>query len=253
MSSRQYLIAVSALLLASLCGAATPVNAGDTSRWSPKAANRASAINRSVGHPGKSALFPQRDSVQCSRPVRKRSDARDLRVRPGRQRRWCQAGPNVPSNRSMRTAPSRLGADADQSVRGAHGAAPVRRGPRDLRCGRRERQREALRCATAPASRARCWTRVRPWPTRTARCCTCCRVTPLAAQSDLASARAIAPRAFFVMRNSDAAVPTRVAGAGSRTRTTCRSGEPSAGAKHPRAGIGGPVNCTGPPASFALR
>ena len=29
----------------------------------------------------------------------------------------------------------------------------------------------------------------------------------LAAQNDLASARAISPRAFYVMRNSDAAVP----------------------------------------------
>jgi hypothetical protein len=206
MSSRHPLIAVSALLLASLYAAA-PVNAGENKPLVPESCESAKRVNRSVGHPGKSALFPQRESVQCSRPARKRLTLATFETAPG--------GKALVSGRTERAI--------DQIY--AKSAKPVSAQTLTNLCVAHTVLRqfdEALETcdaavASASANRAEGF---RPGVSRqmldaTAAVAYSNRAVlhllsrdTLAAQNDLASARAISPRAFYVMRNSDAAVPT---------------------------------------------
>ena len=204
--SSKYLIAASALLLASLYATA-PVNAGDTKPLVPEKCESGKRVSRSVGHPGKSALFPQRDSVQCSRPVRKRLTLATFENAPG--------GKALISGRTER---------AIEQIY-AKSAKPVSAQTLTNLCVAHTVLRqfdEALEtCDAAVASaNAKRSGGYRPGVSRqmldaSAAVAYSNRAVlhllsrdTLAAQSDLASARAISPRAFYVMRNSDAAVPT---------------------------------------------
>jgi hypothetical protein len=207
MSSRNHVIAVSALLLASLCGAATPVNAGDTKPLVPESCESGKRVNRSVGHPGKSTLFPQRDSVQCSRPVRKRLTLATFETAPGgkalvsgrTERAIEQIYANSARPVSAQTLTNLCVAHTvlrqfDEALETCDAAVATANAKRSggYRPGV---SRQMLDAGAAVAYSNRAVLHLLSRDT-------------LAAQSDLASARALSPRAFYVMRNSDAAVPT---------------------------------------------
>jgi hypothetical protein len=199
MSSRQYLIAVSALLLASL-SATGPVNAGETCESGKR-------VNRTVGHPGKSALFPQRDAVQCSRPARKVLTLAAYETAPGgralvsgrteRAIEQIYAKSAKPVSAEMLTnlcvahTVLRQFDDAAETCDAAVASANAKRSG-SFRPGV-SRQMLNENAAVAYSNRAVLHLLSRD---------------TLAAQNDLASARAISPSAFFVMRNSKAAKST---------------------------------------------
>ena len=206
MSSRKYLIAVSALLLASLYATA-PVNAGDTRPLVPESCESGKRVNRSVGHPGKSAMFPQRDSVKCSRPAVKRLTLAAFETAPGgnalvsgrTERAIEQIYAKSATSLSAQTLTNlcvahtvlRQFEDALETCDAAVASANAKRSG-GYRPGV---SRQMLDASAAAAYSNRAVLHLLSRDT-------------LAAQNDLASARAISPRAFYVMRNSDAAVRT---------------------------------------------
>jgi hypothetical protein len=205
MSSRNHVIAVSALLLASLCGAATPVNAGDTKPLVPESCESGKRVNRSFGHPGKSALFPQRNSVQCSRPVRKSLTLAAYEDVPGGRALVAgkteraieliyakQAKPvsaQTLINLCVAHTVLRQFEEATETCDAAVESANAKRADTRYRAGT---SRKSLDEGAAVAYSNRAVLHLLSRNT-------------LAAQNDLAHARSIAPKAFFVMRNSAAA------------------------------------------------
>jgi hypothetical protein len=204
MSSRFYLIPP-ALVLAALCGVASPVVAGETKPLSPETcetANRSSA-----GHPGKSALFPKaakRGAVGCARPARIKltlasfeDSAGGKALVSGRTERAIQqiyAKQTKPSAQTLTNlcvahTVLRQWAEAGDACDAAVASAVAKRANWTYRPGMSRMQVDAG-AAVAYSNRA-----VMHWLSRDVG----------AAQRDLASARAIAPRAIYVMRNSDAA------------------------------------------------
>ncbi len=206
MSSRKYLIAASALLLASLYAMA-PVIAGETRPLVPESCESGKRVNRAVGHPGKSALVPQRDSAQCSRPARKRLTLATFENAPGgkalvsgrteRAIEQIHAKTNVPvkvetlTNLCVAHTVLRQFDEALETCDAAVASANAKRS-RGFRPGV---SRQMLDAGASVAYSNRAVLHLLSRDT-------------LAAQNDLASARAISPRAFYVMRNSDAVVPT---------------------------------------------
>jgi hypothetical protein len=206
MSSRQYLIAVSALLLVSLSLTA-PVNASDTKPLVRETCESGKRVNRAIGHPGKMAMFPQRDSVQCSRPARKPLTLAAFETAPGgralvsgRTERAIEliyaksakpVSAQTLTNLCVAHTVLRQFDDALETCDAAVASANAKRSGR-YRTGV-SRQMLDENAAVAYSNRAVLHLLSRD---------------SLAAQNDLASARAISPRAFFVMRNSDAAVST---------------------------------------------
>ena len=172
------MIAVSALLLASLYSAATPVNAADTKPLVPETCESGTRVYyRSTGHPGKSALFPQRNSVQCSRPVRKSLT--------------LAAYEDVPGGRALVAGKTERAIELIYAKQ----AKPVSAQTLINLCVAHtvlrqfEEASETCDAAVASANAMRADTRYRagtsrksldegrPWPTRTARYCTCCLAT----------------------------------------------------------------------------
>jgi hypothetical protein len=206
MSSRQYLIAVSALLLASL-SATAPVYASDTKPLVRESCESGKRVNRAVGHPGKSVMLPQRDSGQCSRPARKRLTLAAFETAPGgralvsgRTERAIEqiyaksakpVSAQTLTNLCVAHTVLRQFDDALETCDAAVASANAKRSG-GFRPGV---SRQMLDASAAAAYSNRAVLHLLSRDT-------------LAAQNDLASARAISPRAFFVMRNSNAAVST---------------------------------------------
>jgi hypothetical protein len=194
MPSRHQVIAIATLLLASVCGVA-------------ESCESVKRVNRPAGHPGKSALFPQRDSVQCTRPARKRLTLATFETAPG--------GKALVSGRTER-AIEQIYAKSAQPV-SAQTLTNLCVAHTVLRQFDQALETCDAAVASASAKRAEGF---RPGVSRqmvdaSAAVAYSNRAVlhllsrdNFAAQNDLASARAISPRAFYVMRNSDAAAPT---------------------------------------------
>ena len=199
-----HLIAVSALLLVSLAATA-PVNASDTKPPGGESCESGKRVNRAVGHPGKSAMFPQRDSGQCSRPARKRLTLATFEYCPGRQGAgvgrteraieliYAKSAKPVSAqtltNLCVAHTVLRQFDDALETCDAAVASANAKRSG-GFRPGV-SRQLLDENAAVAYSNRAVLHLLSRD---------------TLAARNDLERARAISPRAFFVMRNSEAAV-----------------------------------------------
>lgn len=206
MSSRKYMIAVSALLLASLYATA-PINAGETKPLVPENYESGKRVNRAVGHPGKSAMLPQCDSVQCPRSARKRltlmafeTAAGGRALVSGRTERaidqiYAKSTRSVSAqtltNLCVANTALRRYDDAHKTCDAAVASANAKRS-KGYRPGVSRQMLDAS-AAAAYSNRAVLHLLSHNTP---------------AAQNDLASARAISPRAFYVMRNLNAAVST---------------------------------------------
>lgn len=205
MSLRIYPFAASALLLASLCGAASPVIAADTKPLVPETCVAVKRTTVPSGHPGKSIQLPKRakdDAAQCSRPARKRLVLATYEDFTGG--RALMAGRSERAIEKINAAWSkRPSAEALTNLCVAHTV---------LRQWPEARDNCDAAVATATASRAKLM--YRPGVSRTqldtaASLAYSNRAVmhwlshdTLAAQDDLASARSISPRAYYVMRNA---------------------------------------------------
>lgn len=203
MSFRPYQIPVPALLLAALCGIAAPVNAADTKPLVPETCV---AIKRTapVGHPGKSIQLPRRTeevSSKCSRPERMRlvmASFEDIAggkaLVKGRTERAIeqihakgavQKSPQSLTNLCVAHTVLRQMTDARDACDAAVTLATANRTKYRYRTGVSRTQLDTA-ASVAYSNRA-----VMHWLSRDA----------LAAQNDLASARAISPLASYVTRN----------------------------------------------------
>lgn len=202
MSSRKFLIAAPIILFATLNGVAA---AGETKPYVPE---RCNAV-QPAGHPGKSVLLPKArrgDAQQCSRPARKRltlatyvDAAGGKALVTGRTERAVEqlyaqraaplSGPTL-TNLCVAHTVLRQWPEASDACDAAVTSASAARAESAYRPGSSMRQRNTA-AAVAYSNRA-----VMHWLMR----------DTVAAQSDLASARAILPRASFVARNAQVAV-----------------------------------------------
>jgi hypothetical protein len=204
MSSRFYLIPP-ALVLATLCGVVSTATAGETKPLSPETCE--TVTRSSVGHPGKSTLFPKaakRGAVGCARPARIRLTLASFEDSTGGKAlvsgRAERAIEQIYAKRSTQSAQTlnnlcvahtvlRQWAEAGDACDAAVTSAVAKRANWKYRPGM-SRLRVDTGAAVAYSNRA-----VMHWLSRDV----------VAAQQDLANARAIAPRASYVMRNSDVA------------------------------------------------
>ena len=202
MSSRFHQIAGSALLLASLCGVAAPVNAADTKPLVPETCV---AIKRAApaGHPGKSIQLPRAREVsrECSRPAPTRLvlasfvdvtggeslvKGRTERAIEQINAKKSKLSPETLTNLCVAHTVQRQWTEASDACDAAVALAVANRAKLMYRPNVSRRQLDSVASA-AYSNRA-----VMHWLSRDA----------VAAQDDLASARKISPKAFYVMRNA---------------------------------------------------
>ena len=203
MSSRFYQISGSALLLAALFSVTAPVNAADTKPLVPESCV---AVKRTApaGHPGKSIQLPQRakeaDS-KCSRPARTRLVLASFVDSTGGKalvmgrteraieqiyaKRAVQKSPLTLTNLCVAHTVLRQWTEARDTCDAAVALATANRTKLMFRPGVSRTQLDTA-ASMAYSNRA-----VLNWLTRDA----------LAAQNDLARARDISPKAFYVTRN----------------------------------------------------
>ena len=203
MSSRFYQITGTALLLAALCSVTAPVNAADTKPLVPESCVAVKRI-APAGHPGKSIQLPQRANdadSKCSRPARTRLVLASFVDSTGGKAlvmgRTERAIEQIYAKRAVQTSPLALTnlcvahtvlrqwTEARDTCDAAVALASANRTKLMFRPGVSRTQLDTA-ASMAYSNRA-----VLNWLTRDA----------LAAQNDLARARDISPKAFYVTRN----------------------------------------------------
>jgi hypothetical protein len=210
MSIRNQMIAASALALVAFCGASNPAIAADSKPLiAESCSSQTRSLVRQVGHPGKSALFPQRKFPEqgCSTAPRKPLMLASFTDSPGG--RALVAGKTeraIEQIRASKSAPDsmeltnlcvaytvlREWPEASDTCDAAVASATDERARIAKQAGPRSKMADT-RVAVAYSNRA-----VLNWLSR----------DEAAAKSDLALARSHAPKARFVMRNADVTVRT---------------------------------------------